>query len=203
MDRLVNYIEYRWKKYGKIERTTALSSMYYSFGNIKVRISDHMKYSEDEVRKIDYFFIIQPNDTYVFMTSPKYNKDGKLYMKIVSYNEAKEFIKALHDYSMKLIPMTKWYSPIGWNDTQKYDDNTKVIKNNTDRMEWDNFYQKYFYMRDDTYKTKVAHRIESLVYGNIGKGTVSGKMDRIKNAYMKMSSSQYDTLMKKFIEANL
>lgn len=49
MDRLVNYIEYRWKKYGEIERTTALSSMYYSFGNIKVRISDHMKYSEDEV----------------------------------------------------------------------------------------------------------------------------------------------------------
>lgn len=204
MDRLVNYIEYRWKKYGNIERTTALSSMYYSFGNIRVRISDHMKYSEDEVRKIDYFFIIQPNDIYVFMASPKYNKDGKLYMKIVSYNEAKEFIKTLHDYSMKLVPMMKWYSPKGWNDTKKYDnDETKTVENCAEKISWDDFYKRYFDMKDNTYQTKVAHRIESLVYGNIGKGSVCEKMDRIKNAYMKMSSSQYDTLMKKFMEANL
>ena len=203
MDRLVNYIEYRWKKYGEIERTTALSSMYYSFGNIKVRISDHMKYSEDEVRKIDYFFIIQPNDTYVFMSSPKYNNDGKLYMKIVSYNEAKEFIKSLHDYSMKLVPMMKWYSPEGWNDTQNYDNKVNAVKNNTERMTWGDFYKRYFDMKDDTYQKKVAQRIETLVYGSIGKGTVGGKMDRIRNAYMKMSSSQYDILMKKFMEANL
>ena len=204
MDRLVNYIEYRWKKYGEIERTTVLSSMYYSFGNIRVRISDHMKYSEDEVRKIDYFFIIQPNDTYVFMASPKYNKDGKLYMKIVPYNEAKEFIKTLHDYSMKLVPMMKWYSPKGWNDTKKYDNNeTKTVENCAEKISWDDFYKRYFDMKGNIYQTKVAHRIESLVYGNIGKGSVYEKMDRIKNAYMKMSSSQYDTLMKKFMEANL
>lgn len=203
MDKLVNYIEYRWKRYGEIERVTALSSIYYHFGNIQIRISDHMKYNEDEIKKIDYFFIIQPNDTYIFIPNPKYNKDGKLYMKIVPYNEAKEFIKTLHEHIMKLIPMMNWYSPIGWNDLQKYDDNTKVIKNNTERMTWDDFYKKYFDMKDDMYKIKVAYRIEHLVYGNIGKGSVSERMDRIKNAYMKMSSSQYKTLIKKFNRANL
>lgn len=203
MDKLVNYIEYRWKRYGEIERATALSSIYYHFGNIQIRISDHMKYNEDEIKKIDYFFIIQPNDTYIFIPNPKYNKDGKLYMKIVSYNEAKEFIKTLHEHIMKLIPMTRWYSPVGWNDIQKYDDNTKVIKNNTERMTWDDFYKKYFDMKDDTYKIKVAYRIENLVYGNIGKGSLSEKMDRIKNAYMKMSSSQYKTLMKNFNRVKL
>lgn len=203
MDKLINYIEYRMKRYGEIERITALSSMYYCFGNIKVRISDHMKYGDDAVKKIDYYFIIQPNDTYIFMPNPKYNRDEKLYMKIVSYNEAKEFIKTLHDYSMKLIPMTRWYSPVGWNDIQKYDDNTKVIKDNTERMTWDDFYKKYFDMKDDMHKIKVAHRIENLVYGNIGKGSVSERMYRIKNAYMKMSSSQYDILMKKINKANL
>lgn len=203
MDKLVKYIEYRRKRYGEIERITALSSMYYCFGNIKVRISDHMKYSDDAVKKIDYYFIIQPNDTYIFMPNPKYNRDEKLYMKIVPYNEAKEFIKALHDCSMKLIPMTRWYSPVGWNDIQKYDDNTKVIKNDTEQMTWDDFYKKYFDMKDDMYKIKVAYRIENLVYGNIGKGSVSERMDRIKNAYMKMSSSQYKTLMKKINKVNL
>ena len=143
MDKLINYIEYRRKRYGEIERITALSSMYYCFGNIKVRISDHMKYSNDAVKKIDYYFIIQPNDIYIFMPNPKYNRDEKLYMKIVSYNEAKEFIRTLHDYSMKLIPMTRWYSPVDWKDIQKYDD-TKVIKNNTEQMTWDDFYKKYF-----------------------------------------------------------
>ena len=202
MDKLINYIEYRRKRYGEIERITALSSMYYCFGNIKVRISDHMKYSNDAVKKIDYYFIIQPNDTYIFMPNPKYNRDEKLYMKIVSYNEAKEFIKTLHEHIMKLIPMMNWYSPVGWNDIQKYDD-TKVIKNNTEQMTWDDFYKKYFDMKDDTYKIKVASRIENLVYGNIGKGSASEKMDRIKNAYMKMSLSQYKTLMKKINEANL
>lgn len=137
MDKLVNYIEYRWKRYGEIERAAALSSIYYHFGNIQIRISDHMKYNEDAIKKIDYFFIIQPNDTYIFIPNPKYNKDGKLYMK------------------------------------------------------------------DDTYKIKVAYRIENLVYGNIGKGSLSEKMDRIKNAYMKMSSSQYKTLMKNFNRAKL
>lgn len=81
MDKLINYIEYRRKRYGEIERITALSSMYYCFGNIKVRISDHMKYSNDAVKKIDYYFIIQPNGTYIFMPNPKYNKDEKMYMK--------------------------------------------------------------------------------------------------------------------------
>lgn len=204
MDKLINYIEYRRKRYGEIERITVISSMYYYFGNIKVRISDHMKYSDDAVKKIDYYFIIQPNDTYIFMPNPKYNRDEKLYMKIVSYNEAKEFIRTLHDYSMKLVPMMKWYSPKGWNDTKKYDnDETKTVENCAEKISWDDFYKRYFDMKGNTYQTKVAHRIESLVYGNIGKGSVYEKMDRIKNAYMKMSSSQYDTLMKKFMEANL
>lgn len=202
MDKLINYIEYRRKRYGEIEQITALSSMYYCFGNIKVRISDHMKYSNDAVKKIDYYFIIQPNDTYIFMPNPKYNRDEKLYMKIVSYNEAKEFIRTLHDYSMKLIPMTRWYSPVDWKDIQKYDD-TKVIKNNTEQMTWDDFYKKYFDMKDDIYKIKVAYRIENLVYGNIGKGSISERIYRIKNAYMNMSSSQYNTLMKKINKANL
>ena len=39
MDKLVNYIEYRWKRYGEIERVTALSSIYYHFGNFQIRMN--------------------------------------------------------------------------------------------------------------------------------------------------------------------
>lgn len=120
-------------------------------------------------------------------------------MKIVPYNEAKEFIKTLHEHIMKLIPMMNWYSPIGWNNLQ----NNEVMQNNIEKVSWDDFYKKYFDMKDDMYKIKVAYRIENLVYGNIGKGSVSERMGRIKNAYMKMSSSQYKTLIKKFNRANL
>ena len=95
MDKLINYIQFREKKYGVIKGIASVNSMYYQIGIYTIRVSEHMKYSESSIKDCDYFFIIQPNDTYIFITNPKYNKDGKMYMKIVSYNDAKEFIKSL------------------------------------------------------------------------------------------------------------
>ena len=197
MDKLIKYIEYRQRVYGQIERVISSNSMYYSFGYIKIRVSDHMKYSEEELKKNDYYFVIQPNDTYIFMTSPKYVKNGNLNMKIVSYNEAKEFIKSIHDYSLMFNKLTDWYSPENWNNLT---DLPKPETSSVNRLSWDEFYKTYFNDHDNDYKQRIGHKIESLVYGKLGKGTIDGKMNRIKNAYDTMSDPQYESLMKKIAE---
>lgn len=198
MDKLINYIEYRQRIYGQIERSISSNSMYYNFGHIKVRVSDHMKYSEDELKKYDYYFVIQPNDTYIFMTSPNYVKNGYLNMKVVSYNDAKEFIKSIHEYSLKLNKMMDWYSPDDWNNLTNLPKTD--ISSDTDKMSWDNFYSLYFDGQTEEYGQRIANKIESLVYGKLGKGTIDKKMDRIKTAYCMMSKPQYESVMKKIAE---
>ncbi|MDE5888609.1 MAG: hypothetical protein K2H20_01170, partial [Bacilli bacterium] len=64
MDKLVQYIEMRVKKYGHCVGNQAILSNYYTFGNAVVRISDHIKYGKDSTKTYDYCFVIQPNDTY-------------------------------------------------------------------------------------------------------------------------------------------
>ena len=90
------------KKYGHIKGEQCISSNYYTFTDKIVRISDHVKYSLDNAKKVDYTFIIQPNDMYLFYVSPKYNSErmNKMFLKIVTLQEAKNFIRRLHDFSL-------------------------------------------------------------------------------------------------------
>lgn len=186
MDKLINYIQFRENKYGVIKGIASVKSMYYQIGMCTIRVSDHMKYSESAIKDCDYFFIIQPNDTYIFITNPKYNKDGKMYMKTVSYNEAKEFIKSLDEFAGKFLKMTDWYLPENWN--RKTDDK---------KLSWDEFERIYMSDISDDKKFGVVNRIESLVFGSPKKGNLTTKLPGAIEAYDKMTSAQYNALIKK------
>lgn len=187
MDKLINYIQFREKKYGVIKGIASVNSMYYQIGVYMVRISEHMKYSESAIKDCDYFFIIQPNDTYIFITNPKYNKDGKMYMKIVSYNDAKEFIKSLDEFAGKFIKMTDWYHPENWNRNVK----------DKGKLSWDEFERIYMRNISDEKKFGVVNRIESLVFGSPKRGNLKTKLPGAIEAYNNMTSSQYNALIKK------
>ena len=187
MDKLINYIQFREKKYGVIKGITSVNSMYYQIGIYTIRVSEHMKYSESSIKDCDYFFIIQPNDTYIFITIPKYNKDGKMYMKIVSYIDAKEFIKSLDEFAGKFIKMTDWYCPENWNRNVK----------DKGKLSWDEFERIYMRNISDEKKVGDVNRIESLVFGNPKKGDLQAKLPGAIEAYNNMTSSQYNALIKK------
>ena len=187
MDKLINYIEFRSKKYGVIKGIASVNSMYYQIGMYTVRVSDHMKYSESAVKDSDYFFIIQPNDTYIFITNPKYNKDGKLYMKIVSYEEAKEFIRTYDEQAAIFLKMTNWFIPENWN--------RKI--NDKDKLSWNEFDKTYMMNMSNDQKMGVVNRIESLVFGNPKKGDLNTKLPGAIEAYNNMTSAQYNALIKK------
>ena len=189
MDKLVNYIEFRAAKYGMIKGIASTSSMYYQIGTNKVRVSDHIKYGEDSVKECDYYFIIQPNDTYIFLTSPKYVKSGKGYLKIVSYEEAKNFIKSLDEFAMQYTKMTDWYIPEDWNK------NTEPKKEG--KMTWDEFYNEFLKGRHEQYQLGIVNRIESLVYGNPQKGNLDAKLPIMSSLFEGMTTSQYNALMAK------
>lgn len=186
MDKLLNYIEFRAQKYGVITGIASVSSMYYQIGLYRVRVSDHIKYGEDSVKDCDFYFIIQPNDTYIFLTSPKYVKDSKGYMKIVTYDEAKDFIKSLDDSMIQFMKMTNWYIPENWNRPAK-----------TDKMSWSEFEKMYMDGKDDDVKLGIINRIESLAFGNIRKGNLEIKYPLIENVYNNMTTSQYNALIVK------
>jgi len=189
MDKLINYIEFRAAKYGMIKGIASTSSMYYQIGINKVRVSDHIKYGEDSVKECDYYFIIQPNDTYIFLTSPKYVKGGKGYLKIVSYEEAKDFIKSLDEFAMQYTKMTDWYIPEDWN--------RQLEPRRVDKMPWEEFYKKFLEGKSEQYIMGVISRIESLVYGNPKKGNINAKMEIIESLYDGLTASQYGALMAK------
>ena len=189
MDKLINYIEFRAAKYGMIKGIASTSSMYYQIGTNRVRVSDHIKYGEDSVKECDYYFIIQPNDTYIFLTSPKYIKDGKGYMKIVTYEQAKDFIKSLDDFAMQFAKMTDWYIPEDWNK------NTEPKKEG--KMTWDEFYNEFLKGRHEQYQLGIVNRIESLVYGNPKKGNLDAKLPIMPSLFEGMTTSQYNALMVK------
>ena len=189
MDKLVNYIEFRAAKYGMIKGIASTSSMYYQIGTNRVRVSDHIKYGEDSVKECDYYFIIQPNDTYIFLTSPKYVKSGKGYLKIVSYEEAKKFIKSLDEFAIQYTKMTDWYIPEDWN--------RQLEPKRVDKMPWEEFYKKFLEGKSEKYIMGVVSRIESLVYGNPKKGNINAKMEIIESLYEGLTASQYAALMAK------
>lgn len=189
MDKLIKYLEFRSQKYGVIKGIASPKSMYYQIGTNTVRVSDHIKYGEGSVKECDYYFIIQPNDTYIFLTSPKYVKDGKGYMKIVTYEQAKTFIKSLDDFAIQFTKMTDWYIPEDWN---------KDIKPKKEgKMSWDEFYKEFLNGRHDQYKLGIINRIESLVYGSPKKGNLDSKIPIIGHVFEGMSTTQYNTLMAK------
>lgn len=187
MDKLVSYIEYRAKKYGVIQGIASVSSMYYQIGMYRLRVSDHIKYSEDALKECDFYFIIQPNDTYIFHTSPKYVKDRKGYMKVISLDEAKEFIKSLDEYMIHFLKITDWFIPENWN---------RNIKSK-DRLSWKDFEKLYMDGKSSDEKLGIINRIESLVYGNIKKGNFETKYPTAEESYNLMTSSQYNALIVK------
>ena len=172
-----------------IKGIASTSSMYYQIGTNRVRVSDHIKYGEDSVKECDYYFIIQPNDTYIFLTSPKYVKSGKGYLKIVSYEEAKKFIKSLDEFAIQYTKMTDWYIPEDWN--------RQLEPKRVDKMPWEEFYKKFLEGKSEKYIMGVVSRIESLVYGNPKKGNINAKMEIIESLYEGLTASQYAALMAK------
>lgn len=186
MDKLLNYIEFRAQKYGVIQGIASVSSMYYQIGMYRVRVSDHIKYGESAVKDCDFYFIIQPNDTYIFLASPKYVSDNKVYMKIVSYEEAKDFIKSLDDFVIRFMKMTDWYIPENWN---------RKVKD--DRMSWKDFEKVYMDGKTNDVKLGIINRIESLTYGDIKKGNFETKYPTVEETYNNMTTSQYNALIVK------
>lgn len=198
MDRLINYIEWRSAKYGAIKGTASAKSMYYTIGVNLVRISDHMKYSENSGKNVDYYFIIQPNDTYIFIPNPKLNSDGKMYMRIVTYSEAKEFIKSLHDFAIQYESISKWYRPEYWNRepvTQEEMKEKSVTDKPNGRLTWEDFKTKYMEGDNGPNRMSVVSRLETLVYGCPQKGNINTKMLNMSTTYDKLTSTQYNTLM--------
>ena len=108
-------------------------------------------------------------------------------MKIVSYNDAKEFIKSLDEFAGKFVKMTDWYLPENWN--RNVEDKGK--------LSWDEFERIYMRNISDEKKFGVVNRIESLVFGNPKKGDLKAKLPGAIEAYNNMTSSQYNALIKK------
>ena len=188
MDKLINYLEYRAENYGITRGTESVSSMYYQIGMFRVRVSDHMKYGEESLKENDFYFIIQPNDTYIFITSPKYNKDNKIYMRTVTYQEAHAFIKSLDDFARQFMQMTKWYLPGDWN---------REVEEETKPLDWQEFRAIYMANKSEEAKLAIINRMESLVYGGPKKGNLDTKLPTAGETYNKMSPSQYNALIAK------
>lgn len=192
MDKLINYLQFRKKTYGNIEEYPASTSMYYMVGPYKVRISDHMKYGESAANECDYYFIIQPDGNYVFLNGPKYNKESKMYMKVVSYSEAKDFIKSLHDFAIRYAKITDWFKPEDWN--------REPVKKSAIKLSWDEFKNKYLADGDEKKRIAIISKIENLVYGCVQKGNINTKILNFFPVYDKLNDSQYKTLMVKMGE---
>ena len=190
MDKLISYIEQRIKKYGHVKGDQAISSNYYTFGNTVVRVSDHIKYGETGVKKFDYCFIIQPDETYIFTASPKIENGQtcRMYLKIVSLKDAKDFIRRLHDFSISFDFMTETYSPEGWN---------RGVASGVKKIPWDDFYNTHLKNLDDKVKLNILDMIECVVYGGISKGNLEVKLDRAPKVYENASIIQYDTILNK------
>lgn len=189
MDKLISYIDQRFKRCGHMSGSQAIYSNYYTFGNTVVRVSDHIKYGEDGVKKFDYCFIIQPNDTYIFTASPKMENGcmGRMYLKIVSLQEAKDFIKKLHEFSISYEKMMEVYKPEGWNR------NTPKIE----KMSWKKFYETFIKELDDKRKQNILDIIECTIFGGISKGNLEVKMERVPKIYEQATLIQYDTILDK------
>lgn len=184
IDQLVKYIDWRSKRYGLISATQCISSNYYNIGNTVVRISDHIKYGAAGIKRFDYCFIIQENGYYVFTATPKLNsnKSSQLYLKIVSFQEAKSFIKALHDYEIQTAKMSRIFSPNGWNTV-----NTAELA----AISWDTFFEENL---KDLNTPQLQSMIDKICYminhGNVPKGDITQKLNYIMSKYNSFSNDE-------------
>ena len=191
MDKLIKYIETRAKRYGHVKSGQAMSSNYYEFSKGKVRISDHLKYGMGDQNTFDYSFIIQENDVYIFSVSAKHNVKNmnKMYLKIVTLEEAKQFIKKLHDFSITFDNMSEVFKPKGWN--------TGNVKSNN-KQSWEDFCEMYIDIHtEDCKKLHVLDMIEKIRTGVNSKGGVADKMSRMSETYETLNMTQYETLINK------
>lgn len=188
MDKLLTYIENRRKRYGHINKNVAPSSVYYIIGGTIIRISDHIKYGEDGIRKFDYCFIIQDNGLYVFTASPKHNIDrtSKMYLKIVTFEEAKSFIKKIHDDKISINNMLTVYSPGGWSGIT-----------NGAKMKFEDFKKKYIDPSSPTTQLNIVDLIESSVTGSFSKGNFQAKIGGVKKYYDSLDKTQVDDVLEK------
>ena len=193
MDKLIKYIEMRIKKYGHCKGDQAILSNYYMFGDKTVRISDHIKYGQDSVKTFDYCFVIQPNDTYIFTQRPTEENKCRMYVKIITLNDAKKFIKNLHDFTIAHEQMSEIYSPEGWNKTSGESNHT---------LSWDEFYNDYLSDKDNNYILKIVDQIELIYTGKFSKGSVTNKLVYIPEMFERLSITQYDTLISKIKKIN-
>ena len=193
MDKLIQYIEGRMKRYGHVSGTQALSSVYYKFKNCVIRVSDHIKYGMDSVNTIDYNFIIQPNDTYIFIAAPKHNlpeNTTKMFLKIVTLEDAKRFIRSTHEMAIMLDEMTDIYSPENWNLCNSQSNTEKMLT-------WDEFFDTYVKGKNDAQALQIINKIDVVCTGSINKGNYETKLPLMKSLYEKMSETQYNTLIQK------
>lgn len=199
MEKLINYIESRAKKYGHVKGVVGLSSNYYTIGQKIVRISDHMKYGDDGIKKYDYCFVIQPNDMYIFTISPKLTADTRMYVKIVSYDDARSFIKKLHDFAISLDEMSEMYTPpVGWNCAN--------LPTYEDKMSWSDFCQKYMTGVEQSKAINILDIVERVGRGQIAKGGYDVKLVRNEKYYDRLTQSQYETMIEsveKLLEKNI
>ena len=191
MDKLIKYIEQRSQKYGHIKGEQCISSNYYTFGDSVVRISDHIKYGAESVKKVTCSFIIQPNDTYIFVPTPKMDSrmGNKMYLKIVTLQEAKMYIRKIHEFTIVCDEMNEMFSPDGWN-------KSGGVTTNCDKPTWSEFMEKHMNI-DEKKKINILDIIEKIVTGQNSKGGYDKKIVRIPSMYEEMSLTQYDTLISK------
>ncbi len=190
MEKLIKYIETRIKRYGHVKSNQAMLSNYYVFGNKVVRISDHIKYGMVDQNTYDYSFIIQENDMYIFTISPKNDTKNmnRMFLKIVTLEEAKQFIKKLHDFSISLDNISNFYKPENWN-------MSNVLN---DKPTYSEFCAMYIdTLNEDCKKLTVLDHIERIRTGKNSKGGVADKQIRMEEVYNSLSMVQYETLINK------
>lgn len=193
VDKLVKYIDWRSKRYGLIKTTQCISSNYYHIGDTVVRISDHIKYGLSSVNRFDYCFIIQDNDQYIFTASPKHNstKTTQLYLKVVSFEEAKEFVKSLHDYEIQMQKMGEIFHPQGWNN---------ITGEETHCMTWTEFYKEYLETASRQQKQQLLDTICYMLDQEVPKGNVDTKLSHVAKRYKELSEDELISFLSEFDE---
>lgn len=181
MDKLITYINNRSKKFGHITKTEAITSIYYHIGDNIIRISDHLKYGAENVKKFSFTFIIQNDGTYIFCESPARMKDGKMYVKSVSYNEARQFIRHLHDYTISYNKLSNNDIDNGWK---------------TEKMLYKEFVTKY--ITNAVCLQSVIDFITSTYnHGKVLPGPINDKLKMLPTIYKNLSIEQYKRIISK------
>ena len=195
MDRLIKYFDFRIKTYGGITPSSAASTMYYQMGPVMVRVSDHMVYGES-AKFCNYNFIIQENGQYIFITNPKNNPQEKMYMKIVDYPEAKEFIRTLHEWSLNFNKLSNFFVPDNWNREIPKEEPVK------EKITWGEFFTRFLSNKDNTKQQSFCDKVDMILYGKVQKGTLDLKLNKMQNMWDEFSATQYGSIINKAMEAN-